>query len=154
MSKQKRMAYVITQGSYSDYRIIGVYSTCELAERAVALLNANTDDWYGEEPQIEEYELDVDDAIPPGRALYSVAMTFAGETLKVEKERRQLASNVSGPGAYGPVSDGWKSFHCRVIASDEKHAVKIANEHRSALIAGGHADQNGWIVLQNWRRVR
>lgn len=47
--------YIITQGSYSDYRIVGVKLTREEAERVVAL--ANDEDYY-EYAEIEEYDTD------------------------------------------------------------------------------------------------
>lgn len=36
-----RKVYVVTQGSYSDYGMVAVYATQEVAERAVAVLEAN-----------------------------------------------------------------------------------------------------------------
>lgn len=36
-----RKVYIVTQGSYSDYGIVAVYATQELAERAVAVLEDN-----------------------------------------------------------------------------------------------------------------
>jgi len=47
--------YVITQGSYSDYHIVGVKLTREEAERVVAL--ANDEDCY-DYAEIEEYDTD------------------------------------------------------------------------------------------------
>ena len=47
--------YVITQGSYSDYHIVGVKLTREEAEKVVAL--ANDEDSY-EYAEIEEYDTD------------------------------------------------------------------------------------------------
>jgi hypothetical protein len=41
--------YVLTEGDYSDYHIVGVYSTKELAKEAQSLY---------EHSQIEEYDLD------------------------------------------------------------------------------------------------
>lgn len=46
--------YVITQGSYSDYHIVGVKLTREEAEKVVALSN---DDYY-DYAEIEEYDTD------------------------------------------------------------------------------------------------
>ena len=45
--------YVVTEGSYSDYHIIGIYSTKEKAEK-VKLYHST----LYETPDIEEYEMD------------------------------------------------------------------------------------------------
>ena len=55
--------YVFTEGSYSDYHIIGVYSTEELAEEAQSLY---------EYSQIEEYDLDNIPEHPPGMKAWFV----------------------------------------------------------------------------------
>lgn len=48
--------YVVTQGEYSDYHIIGVYSTKEKAQELYdAMRKSGT---YWDEPHIEDYELD------------------------------------------------------------------------------------------------
>lgn len=47
--------YVITQGSYSDYHIVGVKLTREEAERVV--VHANDEDYY-DYAEIEEYDTD------------------------------------------------------------------------------------------------
>lgn len=48
--------YVLTQGEYSDYHIIGIYSTAEKATEMCDAIRANNT--FGDEPQIEEYKLD------------------------------------------------------------------------------------------------
>lgn len=49
--------YVLTQGEYSDYHIVGIYSTKEKAQELCdAMRNSGT---YWDEPHIEDYELDV-----------------------------------------------------------------------------------------------
>ena len=44
--------YVLTQGEYAEYMIVGIYSTKELAEEAQSQYE------YGEWTQIETYPLD------------------------------------------------------------------------------------------------
>ena len=55
--------YVLTEGSYSDYYIVGVYSTKELAEEAQSLY---------QDSQIEEYDLDNIPEHPPGMSAWFV----------------------------------------------------------------------------------
>lgn len=46
--------YLVTEGSYADYRVLGVYSSEKLAEEAAKLLNSDN--------CIEDFDLD---HIPP-----------------------------------------------------------------------------------------
>lgn len=50
--------YVITQGSYSDYHIVGVKLTREEAERVVALANDERLETIGGDMQVEEFDTD------------------------------------------------------------------------------------------------
>jgi hypothetical protein len=58
--------YVLTEGSYSDYHIVGVYSTKELAEEAQSLYK---------DSQIEEYDLDNIPEHPPGMSAWFVSIS-------------------------------------------------------------------------------
>jgi len=58
--------YVLTEGSYSDYHIVGVYSTKELAEEAQTLYK---------DSQIEEYDLDNIPEHPPGMKAWFVLIS-------------------------------------------------------------------------------
>mgnify|MGYP003674144367 FL=1 len=58
--------YVLTEGSYSDYHIIGVYSTKELAKEAQSLY---------QDSQIEEYDLDHIPEHPPGMTAWYVSIS-------------------------------------------------------------------------------
>ena len=120
------MIYLVTDGCYSDYRVLCVCSTRELAEEAKKLYMADND--------IEEYVLDGLPEHPPGMLFYSVRMNAQGDTEIVE---RSAASDES----WNPSSSGYVAF--RVWAYDDQHAVKIANERRAQLIAN-----NEWTT--NW----
>ena len=48
--------YILTQGEYSDYHIVGVYSTKEKAQELCDAMRTNGTLW--DEPQVEEYEMD------------------------------------------------------------------------------------------------
>jgi hypothetical protein len=58
--------YILTEGSYSDYHIIGVYSTKELAKEAQSLFK---------DSQIEEYGLDNIPEHPPGMSAWYVSIS-------------------------------------------------------------------------------
>lgn len=55
--------YVLTEGEYSDYHIIGVYSTKELAEK---------EQFVHPKSRIEEYYLDFVSDYPPGMKAWQV----------------------------------------------------------------------------------
>jgi hypothetical protein len=126
--------YVVTQGEYSDYRIVAVYDTKDAAEyHAEHLLG----EWKPEDVWVEEYELNPQRAIINDKLLpLMVTMTREGDTSHIEKCDVEDASNgCVNLGCHG--SDG--RFY--VLARNEQHAVKIANERRTRLIADGIWDE-------------
>jgi len=69
--------YLLTQGAYSDYHVVGVYSTREKADAARAeyvesMAREIFDDGQvrlaGDEPEVEEMPLDPEGAAPPAGA--------------------------------------------------------------------------------------
>lgn len=133
--------YIVSTGSYSDWMILGIYSTQEKAEKARADYNAEND--------IKEYAVDEFPQIPDGLRPYCVIMTCVGGVL----ERPTQAV----PAAVGRWRDEWVPYSISkapekqavlfcVWARDEEHAVKIANDRRAQLIATGEwtTDWNEW----------
>lgn len=113
--------YLVTDGEYSDYRVLGVYSTEEKAEAARNL-------WVAENA-IEEYELDAMSETPPGLFPFEVSMDAQGNTKNTRRVSVEFFKPENRP--YG--DDVHVDF--RVWATDQEHAIKIANEHRTQLIA-------------------
>jgi hypothetical protein len=65
--------FVIEQGSYSDYHVVGVFSTRENAETVLAALKAATESYY-DTPGIAEWPLDpAIDALRAGLKRYTRA---------------------------------------------------------------------------------
>lgn len=122
--------YVVTAGAYSDYHIVGVYSTMELAERCKEAVGAD---------EIEEYELDsgefrlYDLGYKYWRVLFSGDTTNAKE-YKTYNEEYPKKTRVE-------YNRGTKVFGVCLYAKDEKHAVKIASEIRAQVIANGVIDR-------------
>jgi len=110
--------YILTEGSYSDYHIIGAYSTEELAKKAQSLYR------YGE---IEEYGLDNIPEHPPGMTAWIVYIrdgelsgtyfTNPFDT-KIPYENYSVSSH--------PIDKGVKCASFKIWAVDEEHAEKIA----------------------------
>jgi hypothetical protein len=133
--------YVLTTGCYSDYHIVGVFSTKEKAE--AAKVDHNLTDGDGD---VEEWGLDAVPEHPPGLHHWCVRMDRDGNTL--EARRRGNDSFPSWEWApYGVgYSDKRGGVSFNMWAGDERHAVKIANEKRIGLLASGQwtEDWNEW----------
>lgn len=125
--------YALTKGSYSDYHIVGIYSSSEKAAEAKLL--------YGEDSGIEEYELDYLPEHPPGHLMYMVQMNAAGHTGIVKTE-----SADNSVREWVPYGDG-ENVAFMMWATSVEHAVKIANERRAQLIANNEwtTDWSAWV---------
>lgn len=135
--------YLVADGSYSDYRVLGVYSTPEKAERARDLYQADND--------VEPFDLDAMPDAPPGLVGWTVQMDRDGNTRSVDRSAAPDAPYaLDWSIGWVPAPDGlprpWESKNAPVTgpcvafpvwASDAPHAVKIANERRTRLIADG-----------------
>jgi len=121
--------YIVTSGEYSDYGIDAVFSTKELAEQAQKLVPFSN---------IEEYELDIGaEEMRNGMFPFVVKMDREGSANAIsrsdcfrqwlDKRFRETSCEFyyHSPGI----------LYCYCFAKDEKHAIKIANEKRTQLIA-------------------
>ena len=135
-----RVVYVLTSGSYSDYGIVGIFSTKENAEEFK--LRVKDHDYN----DIAEMELDA--MLPQLRAgmiPWSILMLRDGslerpvepcavDRFNVDRSlgiwRRTQAPAYKGKGIPDAL---WGN----VMALSAKHAVKIASEKRAQLIASG-----------------
>jgi len=112
-------AYVLTEGDYSDYKIIGVYSTKELAEEAKTLWPCSS---------VESFPLDNTPEHPPG--MYFWLGTANGRIGAEEIEHKVLKVGPNKPfwqGAeftYGNIL----GFRVNFWAVDEDHALKILQD--------------------------
>jgi hypothetical protein len=112
------IVYLVTSGEYSDYRVDGVYSTKELAEKAKIALG---------DVDIETYVLDeFADHLNQGLSLWQVEISKCdnGEsrTWKTSRPTTWI---------------GFKSLNLAIWAKDEQHALKIASEKRAIYLATG-----------------
>lgn len=137
----KKIIYAVNSGSYSDYRIVALFSTKKAAR---TYMSAVKDSDYND---IEEYELDPDtaDLIRRGYSVWRVRMLRDGTVEKVDRTdndsydvqdigdhiwERTKAPAYKGKG----IQDALEST---VWAKTEKAAIKIANEHRTQMVALG-----------------
>lgn len=124
--------HVITQGDYSDYHIVAVVSTEELRDEAIKQFTSSYDD-----ADSEEWEVDDIAGLVVGHYNFNVLMDRNGNATT---QREGISENKLED--YPDISWGsnGKMFHTgsyrfKVLATDEVHAVKIANERRIQLIA-------------------
>ena len=151
--------YIVTAGSYSQYHICAVYDTKEAAEYHVEhLLGRERDDAMVEEYELNPHRQIVADRLKPfvvemGRdgTTYAVCAKSVDSVVGAQDcfclSRTIYGSLVKELGALWPSREEGLviakqlpmvgMFH--VLATDEQHAVKIANERRARLIA-----ENGW----------
>lgn len=134
--------FVIEQGSYSDYRVVGVYTTREAADMVCAAINAE-ETW--EKAEVAEWPLNpAAGELNAGRSMHRVVMRRDGT---VEECRKQdiTAYNISGSWSIwrrstAPAYRGrgiQDALTAMVWADDSQHAIKIVNERRGQMIAMG-----------------
>jgi hypothetical protein len=136
--------WVIERGSYSDYGVLGVFST----EANARLIAARINKGGGEKATVSEWPLDPAIAdLAAGRKKYSVRMEFDGSVLEPPVRRkddlwgetyfsvweRSTATAYKGQGSHDVLQG-------MVWAKTPVHAVKIVNEQRLMRIASGEME--------------
>lgn len=130
--------YAISTGSYSDYTVHALFSTKEKAQEYIDTIKAGYDGWNS----IEEYVLDPQHAVmvKKGYAPWDVFMYRNGDVEQVKRhdiERMWMEPTVSYIEESRIPSRRGKphALRVRTLAKSEQHAVKIANEIRTRMIA-------------------
>jgi hypothetical protein len=130
--------YVVTEGDYSDYHIVAVFTTEEVAEEYAK--KRNEKNGY-ESARVEDYEVNESSATMPH---WFVRMFRDGTVERVQSEGDDLPTPADSwvQQMNMPVKDMVMETPERVAvlavrccANDEQHAVKIANEIRVQRIA-------------------
>jgi hypothetical protein len=128
-----RKVYIVTAGKYSDYHIAAVFSTREMAEKCVEVVNRENPYSTREDPyaKIEEWEVD---EVPPGLHqgydVWNVYMKEDGTVTEVWKELdlELLGLHLLSSKLIEERKNGEVCYHVICLAKDEKHAIKIASE--------------------------
>jgi hypothetical protein len=121
--------YIVTSGEYSDYGIDAVFSTRELAE---AYIKQFQDKW--QTMGVEEWTLDPwKKELRKGYKLYSLHMDKAGNTVDISAQSYGSYGLRDGEPYQGWDANG--NMTLCLLARNETHAIKIANEKRAMLIA-------------------
>ena len=135
--------YLVTDGEYSDFKVIHIASTPEKAEYAKRLYKADND--------VEEWVLDELQEHPRGMLYYYVWMQEDGTSRICQATPFCLATQEWEPSALYERMMVVPCVRFAAWAKDEQHAVKIANERRVQLIASGEwtTDWSEWRDRQD-----
>jgi hypothetical protein len=139
--------WLIEQGRYSDYHVVGVYDSEKKAREVADAINAGD---TSDEARVSSRVLNPGvDELRAGLRLYLVTIQRDGT---VEKCKLR---DVSGYDLMSPPAQMWRRSTAPMYqgrdgfpdvmwvtcwARDENHAIKIANEHRTQFIALGEWD--------------
>lgn len=127
--------FLVTEGEYSSYSIMGAFSTEELAERFIALRCPGAG--------VEEYDLDAEvDALRSGLATYHTMMLEDGDLLDchVENWRAQTSADFNTSWEYHragkpTVPASTPKFSTHLHCTSREQAIKATNEIRAQVIA-------------------
>ena len=123
-------AYVVTSGEYSDYSVLGVFSTRERGDAFCAVYNASEP---SEQARIEVFALDT----PPDKwNVTNVHMQRDGTVLNIVTH---LELQVEPPYYYRQLNTKDWVLLWEVCTADKERAVKVVNEKRAQILA-----QNAW----------
>lgn len=131
----KKSIWVIEDGCYSDYHVVGVFTSLAAAEDIQKITGGSINEWPLD-PAVEE--------VRAGMRLHSVLMLRNGDVEHAE-ECEPSAYDIGGSHriwerSKAPAYRGRgipDALHSHVWATDKAHAIKIVNEHRAELIANG-----------------
>lgn len=121
--------YVVTQGNYSDYRIVGAYSRKDDARACAAALDGAHVEPYVLDPYITE--------LHAGLKSWYVSMGPDGNCQRDPVLADSVPTSDNGPDYCIPMSktDRRVVFAMTVWARDAEHAIKIVNEKRIQYLA-------------------
>lgn len=121
--------YILTAGSYSDYHIVGAFSTKEKAQEVIESFNRSSGR-RGDFNDIEELVIDeLSENVSDGRSLCFIRIDRDGNTSDFGFPGHTYSLNEK----QGLDTRGNLYVYC--FARDKEHAIKIANERRVQMIA-------------------
>jgi len=124
--------FIVTSGAYSDYGIDAVFSTEELAQKFIdSFKQDNYNDMY-----IEEWPLDPNEQhLKQGRKPFFLKINKKGDVtdIKIKTSASGFKSDMPTANISFTANDEWMNIEC--FADDDAHAVKIAGEKRTQILA-------------------
>jgi len=128
-----RKVYAVSAGAYSDYRVVAIFTTEELAKDFMTTV---TDTTYND---IEEYALNPKsaDLVRRGYSVWAVLMTQDGTVVRTHNGVNSYDVTDSEGFYWWRGPRGEPVLRSVAWAKTEKQAIKIANDRRTQLIASG-----------------
>jgi len=118
-----KKVYIVTQGCYSDYHIVAVFSNKEIAEKYAKKINSEWDP-----ADVEEWGVDAwVEEIQKGYDAWEVRMKENGEAIvdKIDYAKYEWRKE---PFVTETDYDGEKFYIVYCLAKSKEHAIKIASE--------------------------
>jgi hypothetical protein len=138
-----KSVFVVERGRYSDYHVVGVYSSRKNAKQIADALNAG--DTYGDAATVAEWPIDPAVAeLNQGMKQHTIVMLADGTVERCDA-REFSAYEIGGSveiwrRTQAPAYKGKAipdALMATIWAKDATHAIKIANEKRAEMIADG-----------------
>lgn len=143
--------YVVTQGEYSDYRIVAI---CSTEDKAKIMRRHQKGDIYAHErARIETFVLDKEaDLAARGYWFWTIGMERDGTVSRCQKGSISNRNRGIGEARTSFVKaltnnagEKMKSYlWCEFYAKTEKQAIKIVNDRRRQAIAGNKWPADKW----------
>jgi len=130
-----KTVWLVEQGSYSDYHVIGVYSSRDNAQAITDAIN-KTESWN----KAEVMEVTLDPGVKELREGLDMWMCNMLKDGTVDRcwSNGWSANDINGDVRFFNRSAG-HILHVSTYAKDQNHAVKITNEKRLQILAN-----KGW----------
>lgn len=124
----------MSKGDYSDYTVVGVYSSLELARTAAQL--------FGAEARVDDDDgMEMDDVpcVPDNMLAFHVYLDKEGNKPNnfINIATLEDASDFEPSLVIYETITKAIYLQCKTWARDKQHAIKIANEKRTQIIALG-----------------
>lgn len=149
MSAARIKIYVVTCGEYSDYRISGVFTNKELAQKFCDTFNSGEGGW-GDDHGIEEYDANPHELeLTQGYKPYFLRMDREGNASDIEQRGSSYGFGAD-EGSYG--FDVRQNLYHHCLAKDEQRAIKITAELKSQIINRGEWPDEDGILPKDKRR--
>ena len=131
------IVYVVTSGQYSDYGIVAIFSTKKQAKKYLNESGLDKKDYSS--GRIEEYELDEPFEF---KSRYCIHMHQDGTVVRSYKYGINTNENEAGNAFINSYYLDGMRLVTEVSTDNEQHAIKVANERRTRIIADDNWKNN------------
>jgi hypothetical protein len=137
MKPKQPFVWALVDGVYSDYKVVGVFSTAARARRLLAEVKSGKIERWVLDPAIAQ--------LVAGLSRWTVWMARDGKVERAEQVELSVYDQFVDTDCiwYRTQAPAWKGktitdvLDATVWAKDKAHAIKIVNERRLQLIAAG-----------------